>query len=596
MEILALRYDESIIEQVREANDIVSVVGQYVKLEKKGANYFGLCPFHNEKTGSFSVNPKLQIYYCFGCSKGGNVISFIMEYENASFPEALKILADRAHIALPAADTYEDPAEKKKRERMLAIYKDAAYFYHDSLYTPDGSQGLRYLMEKRRLSKATITHFGLGYSGKFSDGIYQYLKHVKGYSDNDLKESGLISFSEKGPKCMFWNRVMFPIMDLNNRVIGFGGRVMGDGEPKYLNSHESLIFNKSNVLYGLNFAKKSREKFLLLCEGYMDVISLHQAGFTNAVASLGTAFTDSHARLLKRYTDTVILTQDSDAAGVRARMRSFPILHGAGLKVKVLDMGPYKDPDEFIKANGPDAYRECIDKARNAFLYNMDMLKQEYDLTDPAKVTDLYRRIARELTVFTDKIERDNYVKAVSREQNIDYDSLHELTEREILNSQGMSRTVMPMQPAAPAPKESESERRKTSGRAGRSEDILLYWMSERKEVIPGICAYLKPEDFSTPLKRKIAQQLMTSSDFCAAAFLDREDLNEEEQSEAGRIFAGTPVTTDDDDLYKILTEAVRNILKEIYDGILHERNVSAEKFQETLLKKSGLQNIRITQ
>ena len=590
-----MRYNESVIEQVREANDIVGVVGQYIKLEKKGANYFGLCPFHGEKTASFSVNPKLQIYYCFGCNKGGNVISFIMEYENVSFPEALRILAERAHIALTQEDVHEDPAEKKKRERMLALYKDAAYFYHDSLYTPDGSQGLRYLMEKRRLSKATITHFGLGYSGRFSEGIYQYLKHVKGYSDNDLKESGLITFSEKGPKCMFWNRVMFPIMDLNNRVIGFGGRVMGDGEPKYLNSHESLIFNKSSVLYGLNFAKKSREKYLLLCEGYMDVISLHQAGFTNAVASLGTAFTDSHARLLKRYTDTVILTQDSDAAGVRARRRSFPILHGAGLKVKVLDMGSYKDPDEFIKANGPDAYRDCIDKARNAFLYNIDMLKLEYDLTDPAKVTDFYRRIAQELTVFTDRLERDNYIKAVSREQNIDYNDLYELTEREVLNDSSSRKTFETIRPLTQPTGRTSAVGRKMTRRSERSEDILLYWMSERKDIIRSVFRYLKPEDFSSPLKRRIAELLASSDNFNASSFIDYECKNEEDQNEAGRIFAGSPVAQDDEDFLKILSEAVRNILKEIYDNDLHNRCMSADEFREILLKKTKLKDVTIT-
>ena len=427
-----MRYDESVIEQVREANDIVDVVGQYVRLTKKGANYFGLCPFHGEKTASFSVSPRKQIYYCFGCGAGGNVINFLMEYENYSFTESLKSLADRAHIELPEpTGQSEDRRGKERRKQLLDIHKDAAVFYYKQLQTPEGAPGYQYFRQKRRLSDATITHFGLGFAPKATDALYRYLKE-KGWGDELLQASGLVTIRERGIRDKFWNRVMFPIMDTNNHVIAFGGRVMGDGIPKYLNSPETEIFDKSAHLYGMNFARKSRRKFMLICEGYMDVIALHQAGFTNAVASLGTAFNEKHARLLKRYTDTVIMTQDSDEAGTNAKIRAFPILYEAGLKVKVLDMGKYKDPDEFIRAEGPDAYEACILKAENAFLFMIGVLQRSYDLSDPAEKTAFYTETAERLCMFKEPLERENYIDSVSTKFLIPRDMLKELVDRRV--------------------------------------------------------------------------------------------------------------------------------------------------------------------
>ena len=428
-----MRYSEDVIEQVRNANDIVDVIGQYVKLTKKGANYFGLCPFHGEKTPSFSVSPQKQIYYCFGCGAGGNVITFLMEYENETFVEALKELAERAHIALPAPnESGEGRADAERKARLFAVNKTAALWYYDRLHREEGQAGYAYFREKRRLSDRTITHFGLGYAGKTPDALYQYLRG-KGFDDLSLKQSGLCTIEERGPRDKFWNRVMFPIMDVNNRVIAFGGRVMGDGMPKYLNSPETPIFDKSGTLYGLNFARRSRRKFLLLCEGYMDVIALHQAGFTNAVASLGTAFNEKHARLLKRYTDDVILTQDSDEAGVRAKLRAFPILRDAGLNVKVLTIEGYKDPDELIRAEGPDAYEAFIQKAKNAFLFEIDAVKAQYDFADPAEKTKFYEDTAERLCMFTEPLEQDNYIQAVSHEHMIPYEELKRLVARKML-------------------------------------------------------------------------------------------------------------------------------------------------------------------
>ena len=337
-------YSEEIVEEVRSRSDIVDVVSRYVKLQRRGSSYLGLCPFHNEKTPSFSVSPDKQIYHCFGCGAGGNVITFLMEYENYSFQEALGILAQRAGISLPKEEmSKEARAQADLRASLLEINKLAANYFYYQLKQPQGKQGLDYLT-KRKLSKETIRRFGLGFANKTSDDLYRYLKS-KNYSDEILKQTGLVTIEEQKTHDKFWNRVMFPILDVNNRVIGFGGRVMGDGLPKYLNSPETKLFDKSRNLYGLNYAKTSREKCMLICEGYMDVIAMHQAGFVNAVASLGTAFTPQHASLLKRYTDQAVLTYDSDGAGIKAALRAIPILKEAGISCKVLTMAPYKDPD-----------------------------------------------------------------------------------------------------------------------------------------------------------------------------------------------------------------------------------------------------------
>ena len=382
------RYSDELIEEVRSRNDIVDVISQYVRLSKKGSTYFGLCPFHNEKTGSFSVSPNKQMYYCFGCHAGGNVFTFLMQYENYTFGEAMEALAERAGVDLPKQEyTAAQRQEADRRARLLEINKEAAKYFFVLLRGERGKRALDYF-KKRALSDETIHKFGLGYSDQYSDDLYRYLRS-KGYDDEILKDSGLVTIDEvRGGHDKFWNRAMFPIMDVHNKVIGFGGRVMGDGEPKYLNSPETKIFDKSRNLYGLNFARATKKPQLLLCEGYMDVIALHQAGFDNAVASLGTALTSGHANLLKRYTKEVYLTYDSDGAGIKAALRAIPILKEVGITTKIINMKPYKDPDEFIKALGAEAYQERIDQAENSFLFEVRMEEQQHDMHDPAPVIE----------------------------------------------------------------------------------------------------------------------------------------------------------------------------------------------------------------
>ncbi len=309
-------YPEELVEEIRMKNDIVDVISGYVRLQRKGGSYFGLCPFHNEKSPSFSVSRSKQMFYCFGCGAGGNVFTFLMEYEHYTFQEAVKALAERAGVALPELEYSEETKRKEsRRARLLAVNKEAATYFYYLLRRKEGEQGMRYL-RGRQLHDETIQKFGLGFAGKYSDDLSKYLKS-RGYQDELIREAGLCSIDEKrGVYDKFWNRVMFPIQDMNHRVIGFGGRVMGDGTPKYLNSPETPIFDKSRNLYGLNFARASRAGNIILCEGYMDVIAVHQAGFGQAVASLGTAFTQGQAALIRRYTQTVLLSYDSDGAGV----------------------------------------------------------------------------------------------------------------------------------------------------------------------------------------------------------------------------------------------------------------------------------------
>lgn len=423
-------YSDELLDEIRSKNDIVDVIGQYVHLQKKGSTYFGLCPFHNEKTPSFSVTPSKQMFYCFGCGKGGNVFTFLMDYENLSFPEAVEELANRAGVTLPQREmTAQDRQRQNKRTRMLAMYKDAAAFYYVMLRSDRGKPALDYF-RKRQLTEETMKNWGLGYSGKYSSGLYQFL-HSKGYSDEELVESALISMDERrGPHDRFWNRAMFPIMDKNGKVIAFGGRVMGDGEPKYLNSPDTLIFNKRNNLFGFYQARKTRRKQYILCEGYMDVISMHQNGFDNTVASLGTALTEEQARLLKRRTDEVYLSYDSDGAGVKAALRAIPILKDAGMTCKVINMRPYKDPDEFMKGLGPDEYEKRIAEAENSFMFEIRMLERDYDLKDPESNTEFWKEVGRRVAAFPEEIERSNYIAALAEKYQRKPSAIQEMVVR----------------------------------------------------------------------------------------------------------------------------------------------------------------------
>ena len=398
-------YPEELVEEVRQKNDIVDVVSGYVRIKQKGANYVGLCPFHNEKTGSFSVSPSRQIFKCFGCGIGGNVFTFVMQYENYTFVEAMKMLAERAGIKLPEAE-YDENAKKamNKKARIMELNKDAANYFYFQLRAPQGEVGMKYF-KNRELSDETMKKFALGYANVKSDDLVLYLKS-KGYTDNEIVDSGVASFHEKyGLHDKFWNRVMFPIQDINNKVIGFGGRVIGEGEPKYLNSPETIVFDKSRNLYGMNFARTSRKGYLILCEGYMDVIAMHQAGFTEAVASLGTAFTGGQAAILRRYADQIILAYDSDGAGTKAALRAIDILRNYGMTGRILHLEPYKDPDEFIKNLGREAFEERIQNAEDSFRFELRMMEKGYDLKSPESKLKFRKALVEKMYTLSDQFE-----------------------------------------------------------------------------------------------------------------------------------------------------------------------------------------------
>lgn len=528
-------YSDELIEEVRSRNDIVDVIGGYVRLQKKGSSYFGLCPFHNEKTGSFSVTPSKQMFYCFGCGAGGNVFTFLMKYENYTFGEAMQTLAGRVGIELPKQELSEaQKREADERSRLLEINKEAAKYFYALLRNPRGARAYEYF-KNRQLSDETMQKFGLGYSDQYSDDLYRYLRK-KGYDDEILKKSGLVTIDEvRGGHDKFWNRAMFPIMDVHNRVIGFGGRVMGEGEPKYLNSPETRIFDKSRNLYGLNIARTSRRNQLLLCEGYMDVISLHQAGFDNAVASLGTALTSGHANLLKRYTKEVYLTYDSDGAGVKAALRAIPILKEVGITTKVINMRPYKDPDEFIKALGADEYQKRIDEAENSFLFEIRILNEQYDMNDPASKTAFFNETAQKLLGFSEELERNNYIQAVAEKYFVTVEELKKLVNNLAIKG-GIVKAPTPL-------KSGINENKKKEDGMKQSQKLLLTWLIEDTRLFKTIEGLITPEDFTEELYHRVAEKLFeqykTEGAVNPAQIVSME-AGEEEQREIASLFNAT--------------------------------------------------------
>ena len=532
-----MRYSDDIIEEVRMKNDIVDVISQYVRLTRKGSSYFGLCPFHNEKTPSFSVTPSKQMYYCFGCGAGGNVFNFVMEYENYSFGEALSHLAERAGVELPKIEYSKAAREKaERRATLLEINKTAAQYFYYQLRRENGKAAHEYLTG-RGLSEETIKKFGLGYSDKYSDDLYKYLKS-KNYSDELLRESGLFNIDERhGMYDKFWNRVIFPIMDVNNRVIGFGGRVMGDAKPKYLNSPETQIFDKSRNLYGLNVARTTRKNYLILCEGYMDVISMHQAGFTNAVASLGTALTSGHASLVKRYTQEVLLLYDSDEAGVKAALRAIPILREAGVNSRVVNLRPHKDPDEFIKTEGAEAFEKRLEAATDSFMFRVGIAAGEFSMEEPQGQNRFFDRCAQYLLELSDELERNLYIEAIVKEYRRYGISVENLRKR--VNTLAMKGT-----PAEKRiqPKSGDPVSKKRESGADKSQKLMLTWLVTYPGIFETVEKYLTPSDFVVPLYKEVAQMLWDQrkeGDVNPARLLNA-FTDSEEQREVASLFNAT--------------------------------------------------------
>ena len=583
-------YPEELIEEIRVKNDIVSVISGYVRMQKKGSNYFGLCPFHNEKSPSFSVSPSKQMYYCFGCGAGGNVITFVMEYENLTFQESVKMLADRAGVNLPELEYNEETRQKEsRRAKLLEINKEAAKYYYYMLRSPRGRTGYQYLAG-RQLSEETMKKFGLGYADGAGSDLTAYLKS-KGFADELINESGLTGFDEKrGVHDKFWNRVMFPIQDSNHRVIGFGGRVMGDAKPKYLNSPETMIFDKSRNLYGLNFARTSRKGNIILCEGYMDVIAMHQAGFTQAVASLGTAFTTGQASLLGRYTEDVLLAYDSDGAGVNAAMRAIGILKESGLRGKVIDMQPYKDPDEFMKNMGPEAFQERIDQAQNSFFFELKILERDYNMDDPESKTAFHREIAKKLCGFEEEVERENYIESVAQKYNIGFDNLRKLVS-------GYAARTGLVQPVA-RPKSTVTKKNTPEENTKRSQRLLLTWITEEPEIYPKIKAYISAADFTQPLYRQVADRLfadLEQGSYNPAAIISTFEEEQEQRAVAELFNTRLEEITTDKEREKALHDILCAVKQNSFDYYSGRMGSDMDAINQVISGKKALEELRKT-
>ena len=498
-------YSENIKEELRARNDIGDVVGEVVPLKGSGSTLMGLCPFHSEKTPSFSVTPGKGIFYCFGCHEGGDVFSFVQKYYNYTFTEAMEYLADRVGMTIEKTkDTGNAAAIREEKSLIIEINTCAARYFHANLMSDRGKAAYDYFIG-RGLSPNTIVKFGLGYSDKRSDDLYRHLKE-KGYSDELIKKSGLAKYSETGGAYdTFSNRAMFPIFDMNKKVIGFGGRVMGDAKPKYLNSSDTQVFEKKKNLYAYHIARSSRSKKLILCEGYMDVIALHQAGFDYAVASLGTSLTEGHVNLIKRLSHNIYLCYDSDEAGQQAAKRAIDLLAEADIHAKIIHMDPYKDPDEFIKALGPEQFNERINEAENSYLFTWGLDIQKYDMNDPTEKTDFLKYLAESIIAAGGMIGWEGYVDAACKKFNLDKKTLRDFISNKISASPEIQTANVN---SSPKPKPVRS-RTVITGEI-RAQQKLLTWLPEDPGLYVYIKDYITPEDFSEGIYRGLAKELFT--------------------------------------------------------------------------------------
>ena len=611
-------YPEELVEEVRQKNDIVDVVSGYVRMKQRGANYVGLCPFHNEKTGSFSVSPSRQIFKCFGCGIGGNVFTFIMQYENYTFVEAMNMLAERAGVKLPEAE-YDENARRamNAKARIMELNKDAANYFYFQLRAPQGEVGMRYF-KNRELSDETMKKFALGYSNVKSNDLVLYLRS-KGYTDKEIVDSGVASFHEKyGLHDKFWNRVMFPIQDINSKVIGFGGRVIGEGEPKYLNSPETVVFDKSRNLYGMNFARTSRKGYLILCEGYMDVIAMHQAGFTEAVASLGTAFTGGQAAILRRYADNIVLAYDSDGAGTKAALRAIDILRNYGMTGKILHLEPYKDPDEFIKNMGQDAFQDRIDQAEDSFSFELRMMEKGYDLKSPESKLKFRKALVEKMYTLSDQFEDIKpFIEMVCDKYHFGYDEMCSSVASYGNSSQAR---------ISPVRRQEENEIRKNKKKDDPvlyNQRVLLTWLAEEPALYQKIQNYISEEDFTEGIYKKAAVRLlsdlregrMPNPGAIMTALQASEETDEEEQLEIASLFStkltdmlsrikgSTEVNLDDqgrvfdsvNDKERALADILITIKRATLQRITEGAGTDSGAFQKIVAMKKAIQNIQKT-
>ena len=589
-------YPQELIDEIRIQNDIVSVISEYITLKPKGSSYFGLCPFHNESTPSFSVSADKQFYYCFGCGESGNVYSFIMRMENCDFPEAVKRLADRARITLPEPEYSAEAARAERlKQQIYEMHKAAGRYYYAALHSRNGEKALEYL-NNRGVQTEIQKKFGIGYAPQGRDHLYKYLSS-KGFSRDAMVKSGLVMESKDGRGLYdrFFNRLMFPIFDIQGRVIAFGGRVIDKGEPKYLNSPETVVFNKSRTLYGMNFAKAARKKEIILVEGYMDMISVYQAGFPNVVAGLGTAFNAEHARTLRKLADSVILLYDSDEAGTRAALRAIPVLVGGGFDVRVTQVTGAKDADEFIKKYGRDAFGRLLVDAVSHITFRINLAKRNYNMDNADHRVRFAEEAAEILADVPNEIERDVYAKETAAVCGIDETALKGRINKIIDASEGEFL------------KEAEKKRRRVYSDKDNG-DIRPKGIKEAQKTLLSLSAYndtilkavfeaVKPEDFEDGVYRKLAESIYLDS--LEGRKREPADIVScfetlEEQNTAAAVFAVKNEISDLNRLEKFLTENTRLLKKNRVDRLLSEA-ATAEDIKNLIELKRKIDGLNIT-
>lgn len=591
-----MRYPQEIIEEVRLQNDIVEIVSQYVPLKQKGSSYFGLCPFHNERTPSFSVNGEKQFYYCFGCGAAGNVIGFLMEMENCDFPDALKRLADRAHIELPQPErSAEALAAEKQKEKLFELHKLAGRFYYETLQSAEGEKARAYL-QKRQMDPRIARKFGIGYSPDSYDALQKYLQE-KGFSISELLKSGLVLENKdgKGYHDRFRGRLMFPIFDVQGRVVGFGGRILAKGEPKYLNSPETILFSKSRNLYGLNFAKAAKKRELILVEGYMDMLSIYQAGFHNVVASLGTAFNQEHARTLKRFADDIILLYDSDEAGTNAALRAIPVLVKNGFRVKVTQVPDGKDPDEFIKANGAAAFAKLLVDAVHYISFEIACSRRKYHLENAEQRVRFAQEAAEILAKPESEIERSVYLAEVSRITGVEEEAIRREIEKLMRKEdEAFRRDAEKRQQSL---RSYQPEERKAEKGLMEAQRNLLYYAAQQQTIFEALRSILEPEDFTEEVYRRAFAQIGALWERAGTVFpADLVGCFEElkEQKAVTEIFAMQLPMENSADLEKALNEQIKRVKHAGLDRRIAQVP-SAEEMQRLILAKSKLDSLYIT-
>lgn len=563
-----IRYSDELIDEVKNNNDIVDVVSQYVHLKRSGRNYFGLCPFHNEKSPSFAVSPDKQIFHCFGCGVGGNVIHFISKIEGINFRESIELLAERANITLPKLESIGDNKTQELKDKIYQINKNAAYFYHENLYKPTAKDAQEYV-KKRKLNNATLKEFLIGYSGNFNE-LYNFLKS-KGFSDEAILASDLVNKNDRGQYIdRFRHRLMFPIQDVRGRIIAFGGRVLDDSKPKYINSPENLVYSKGRHLFGLYNAKKHDTKKILIVEGYMDVISLHQRGITNVVASLGTAMTEAQGRLLRRSSEQIILGYDADGAGQEAIVRGLDILRNLGCDVRVLQISGAKDPDEYVTKYGPERLKKCIDDAISLVEFKVRVLKRTLNLDNTADKIKFLNEVAKILARVENSMEQEIYIEKISKDYDISKEALYSEIKKILYPKNTSSKILEKRNTQYNIVKKEDTKI--SEARLKRENTIIAMLLMSNANVYSKIKNKIKPEDFKYEKNRKILEQVYAEYEKGITEIYDVLSLFEDEDiiNHITAIMAKDYGITDiDKGIDDILNTYERENLKEKRDEIL---------------------------